>query len=197
MTPRPPTAAHQVAKVFRCFFSRNTIASSRASVSVLFGISSVPIIGLLGLAVDIGIWNQSNATLSVAANVAAMTAAKVAVNAQLAGDPNAVAEGEIAGKQWFLTQIGSASNVGVLGVTLPQGGASVTVTGAATMTATVQYTASVRSIFGNYVAHIGSYPVDGQATAQIASSPYLNVEILLDDSGSMEIGASNSDIIHL
>jgi Flp pilus assembly protein TadG len=197
MTPRPPTAAHQVAKVFRYFFSRNAIASSRASVSVLFGISSVPIIGLLGLAVDVGIWNQSNATLSVAANVAAMTAAKVAVNAQLAGDPNAVAEGEIAGKQWFLTQIGSASNVGVLGVTLPQGGASVTVTGAATMTATVQYTASVRSIFGNYVAHIGSYPVDGQATAQIASSPYLNVEILLDDSGSMEIGASNSDIIHL
>ena len=166
-------------------------------VSVLFGISSVPIVGLLGLAVDVGVWNQSNTMLSVAANVAAMTAAKVAVNAQLAGDPNAIAEGKVAGQQWFLTEIGAASTVGVLGVTLPPGGASVMITGGATMTATVAYAATVRSIFGSYVAHIGSYPVDGQATAQIASAPYLNVEILLDNSGSMEIGASNSDIVHL
>ena len=183
--------------IHRSPFSRKCRFFSAGSVSVLFGISSVPIIGLLGLAVDVGIWNQSNTMLSVAANVAAMTAAKVAVNAQLAGDPNAIAEGEVAGRQWFLTEIGTAAGVGVLGVSLPPGGASVTIAGGATMTATVAYTASVRSIFGNYVAHIGSYPVDGQATAQIASAPYLNVEILLDDSGSMEIGASNSDIVHL
>ena len=86
--------------------------SRRASVSVLFALSAMPIIALLGLALDFGIWTQSNATLSVAANVAAMTAAKIAVNAQLAGDNNAFAEGRIAGQQWFLMEIGSTGGGG-------------------------------------------------------------------------------------
>jgi hypothetical protein len=171
--------------------------SRRASVSVLFALSALPIVALLGLALDFGIWTQSNATLSVAANVAAMTAAKIAVNAQLAGDNNAFAEGKIAGQQWFLMEIGSATSGGLTHAILPPGGATVTLTGTTTLTATVQYSGTVPSIFGTVFSKAGSYPVSGQAVAQVASAPFLNVEILLDNSGSMEIGALNSDIVHL
>jgi Flp pilus assembly protein TadG len=172
-------------------------ASRRGSVSILFAAACLPIIGALGLTVDYGIWNQSNATLAMAANVAALTAAKIAVNAQLAGDPNAFAEGKLAGQQWFMAEIGSSAGVGVTGATLGTSGATVTVQGGTTVTATVQYNGSVRSVFGNFFSHTGSYPISGQAVAQVASAPFLNVEILLDNSGSMEIGALNSDIVHL
>jgi Flp pilus assembly protein TadG len=169
----------------------------RGTVSVLFALSALPIVTLLGLALDFGVWTQSNAALSVAANVAAMTAAKIAVNAQLAGDSNAFAEGQVAGRQWFLMEIGPATTGGLTHAILPPGGATVTVTGGTTLTATVQYSGTVPSIFGSMFTRSGAYPVSGQAVAQVASAPFLNVEILLDDSGSMEIGALNTDIVHL
>jgi Flp pilus assembly protein TadG len=169
----------------------------RASVSVMFACSVIPMIGLAGLALDFGNWNQSNAALSSAANVAAMAAAKIAVNAQLAGDTNAMSEAKLAGQQWFLSEIGNASNIGVTGAVLPSGGATVTLQGTTTLTATVQYTATIRSIFGKFFSRTGTYPVSGQAVAQVSSAPYLNVEILLDNSGSMEIGALNADMVHL
>jgi Flp pilus assembly protein TadG len=42
--------------------------SRRSSVSVMFAAAAIPFIGLIGLAVDFCIWNQTNAQLSVAAN---------------------------------------------------------------------------------------------------------------------------------
>ncbi len=177
--------------------TRAHIAARRGTVSVLFALSAMPIVTLLGLALDFGIWTQTNATLSVAANVAAMTAAKIAVNAQLAGDSNAFAEGQVAGRQWFLMEIGPSAGGGLGHAALPGGGATVTISGTTTLTATVQYAGTVASIFGTVFTASGAYPVNGQAVAQVASAPFLNVEILLDNSGSMEIGALNSDIVHL
>jgi hypothetical protein len=176
----------------------NILASERrSSVSVLFAAAALPMLGVVGLAIDFGIWNQTNSALSVAANVAAMTAAKIAANAQLAGDSNAFAEGKVAGQQWFLAEIGSQSAIGTTGTTLVGSGATVTVTGGTTLTATVKYDGTVPSIFGGIFAHLASYPIHGQAVAVVASAPFLNVEIMLDNSGSMEIGASINDIIAL
>jgi Flp pilus assembly protein TadG len=169
----------------------------KSSVSVMFAAAALPIIGLIGLAVDFGIWNESNSTLSVAANVAALTAVKIAANAQLAGDPNAIAEGQTAGQQWFLAEIGSPAAIGVTGTTLAGNGASVAVTGGATLTATVAYSGTVPSIFGKIFDRLGAYPINGQAVATVASAPFLNIDILLDNSGSMLIGASNADIVQL
>jgi Flp pilus assembly protein TadG len=170
------------------------------AVSVMFAAAVVPMIGLLGLAVDYGIWNQTNATLSVAANVAAMTAVKIAANAQLAGDPNALTEGKEAGQQWFNSEVGYNNRIGVNGVTLNgtgASGASVTVTGGATVTAQVSYSGTVPSIFGNIFAKIKTYNINGTATAIVQSAPYLNVEMLLDNSSSMDIGATTNDMVTL
>jgi hypothetical protein len=165
------------------------------SVSVLFAAAALPIVTLMGLALDFSIWAQSNAALAVAANMAAITAAKITVNAQLAGDPNAFSEGRIAGQQWFLMAIGTGGGLGR--AILPPGGANVAITGTTTLNATVQYSGTVPSIFGTFFVKGGVYPVNGQAVAQVSSAPFLDVEILLDNSGSMEIGAANADIVQL
>ncbi len=167
----------------------------RGAVSVMFAAAAVPMLGLVGLAVDYGIWNQANSGLALAANVAALTAVKVAANAQLATDPNAQTEGRNAGTQWFLAEVGSTSQtvVGTTNVTLASGYPNVSVTMGATVTATVTYSGTVKSLFGGMLFHVLSYPISGEASASIASAPYLNVELLLDNSSSMQIGATTAD----
>jgi Flp pilus assembly protein TadG len=178
-------------------FMRRLGRARKAAVSVMFAAATVPMLGLVGLAVDYGIWNQANSGLALAANVAALTAVKVAANAQLAVDSNAQTEGQNAGKQWFMAEIGTGtgtnSAVGTTPVTLTSGYPNVQVTMGATVTATVTYNATVKSIFGGFLFGVAKYYVSGQAQAQVASAPYLNVELLLDNSSSMQIGATTQD----
>jgi Flp pilus assembly protein TadG len=172
----------------------------KAAVSVLFAAAAIPMIGLVGLAVDFGIWNQSNAQLAVAANVAALTAVKITANSQLAGDTKAVAEGQTAGQQWFEAEVGINGNIGTTGVQLAKTGAApvnVQVKGGTTVTATVTYSGKLPSIFGGILFGVLTYPISGTAAAVVSSAPYLDVEIMLDNSGSMEIGATSNDIQRL
>jgi Flp pilus assembly protein TadG len=177
-------------------FTRNR----KGAVSVMFAAAAIPMVGLIGLAVDFGIWNQTNATLSVAANVAALTAVKIAANATTQADPNWQTEGQTAALQWFDSEVGAATptHIGTEGVTLTGGKPTVSVTDTnATIKATVNYAGTVPSVFGNILFGTPSYPISGSAVAQVTFAPYLNVEILLDDSGSMEIGALNADIAQM
>ncbi len=166
------------------------------AVSVMFAAGAIPMIGLVGLAVDFGIWNQTNATLSVAANVAAMTAVRIAANAQVANDSNPPLEGQVAGQQWFASEVGLNGKVGTLGVQLSGGtfGANVSVTGGPTVKATVSYSGYVPSVFGFAMFGFTRYPISGQAVAVVTTAPYLNVYMMLDDSSSMQIGATDADI---
>lgn len=183
------------------------VRATRASTAVLFAASAFPMIGLMGLAVDYAVWNQANSGLGLAANVAALTAVKIAANAQLAADPNWQQEGETAGRQWFLAQVGSSTQafVGTTTVTIvttgPSSGQGLDVrvrwdAHSGAMVATVSYSGTVQSIFGGMFGK-PVYGVSGGATAEVGASPYLDVEIMLDNSGSMEIGATPSDIATL
>ena len=178
-----------------CRFAR----TRRAAVSVLFAAGAIPMIGLVGLAIDYGVWNQTNATLSVAANVAALTAAKLAANEQVASFPDAqvISDGMAAGQQWFSSEVGGVSGkIGTEGVTKGTANATVKVTTGTTVTANVAFSGYVPSVFGA-IFGIGNYQIGGSATASVGFAPFLNVDILLDNSGSMEIGALDSDIQHL
>jgi Flp pilus assembly protein TadG len=159
----------------------------KSAVAVMFALLALPIVGLLGLAIDFGLWNQTSASLSLAASGAALNAVKVAAAGELGADPNYLTEGSSAGTQWFEAQ--AAHNAGNLVNVVP----SVTVTGTTSITASVTYTGSIRSIFGNLFA-VTQYPITVAASATISSAPYLNIDILLDNSSSMEIGATPNDI---
>jgi Flp pilus assembly protein TadG len=180
--------------------------SRRAAVAVMFAAATVPMLGLVGLAVDYGVWNQANSGLQLAANVAALTAVKIAANAQVAAMPAAQAQtaGQNAGAQWFLSQVGSFNQTVVAAspVTLTGGfpyaaGPAVHVVMGATVTATVTYNGTVSSIFGGMLFGVRTYSISGEAQASVASDPYLNVEMLLDNSSSMDIGATVQDMTTL
>ncbi len=162
-------------------------------MSVLFAASVVPMLALVGLAIDFGIWNQTNAVLSLAADTAALNAVKIAGNGQLNGDSQSlyVAEGQTAGKQWFAATAGSYASV------LSANSPNVSLTAGTSITATVTYSGTVTSVFGGMLYKIFTYPINGLSTATIATAPFLNVEIMLDNSSSMEIGATNTDMATL
>jgi Flp pilus assembly protein TadG len=181
------------------------VRARRGATIVLFAAGAFPMVALAGLAVDYGIWNQANSGLTLAANMAALTAVKIAANAQLANDSNWKAEGEAAGRQWFEGQVGSWTEtiVGTTPVTIimngPHAGLLVTVTWDSTnasMTASVNYAGTVGSVFGALFG-MNDYGVRGGATAVVGVAPFVDVEILLDNSASMEIGATEADIATL
>ncbi|HTZ69674.1 MAG TPA: TadE/TadG family type IV pilus assembly protein [Acetobacteraceae bacterium] len=162
----------------------------KAAVAVLFGIMAVPMIALVGLAIDYAIWNQTYASIALAASGAALNAVKVAAQGEVQNDPGFIAEAQQMGATWFAAQIGVAADAGRLTNVTP----NVIVTPGSTLVATVTYSSEVQSIFGSAFFGIKTYPISVTAQAALPTSPFLNVEILLDDSPSMEIGATPNDI---
>ncbi len=153
----------------------------------------IPIVGLVGLAIDYGIWNEAYASLSLAASSAALNAAKFAAAADANADSNYINEGVTAGKQWFLAELGQGSYAADNGTAPP----TVTVTVKSNViTATVSYTSTVKSVFGKLYSK-ATYPITVNATATMSAGSYLEVVLMLDNSSSMSIGATQSDITTL
>ncbi len=167
---------------------RQMARQRRAAVSVLFAAAAVPVVGVAGLAVDFTVWNEADSAMALAANVAALNAVKIAGSGLLANDSNAIMEGQTAGRGWFLASIGKPYATASITPTV-----NVTINGT-TVTAQVSFTSNVNSVFGGLLFGIKYYNAAGSATASIVTAPYLNVEILVDNSSSMDIGATTSDI---
>jgi Flp pilus assembly protein TadG len=159
-----------------------------AAVTVLFAAASLPVLGVAGLAIDYSIWNEANAQMSLAANVAALNAVKVAASGLLANDPNDITEGQTSGRGWFLSAVGTPYATSAITPTV-----AVAINNS-TVTANVSFTAHVASVFGGLLFGIKYYNVSNAAAASITTAPYVNVEMLIDNSSSMDIGAANSDI---
>ncbi len=171
----------------------------RSAVALLFAILAVPIFGLVGLAIDYGLWNQTYASLSLAASGAALNAVKTTAAAELTNDPNYITEGQNAGAQWFVSQVGLSANAARLNIAASQ--VQVAITTGVQVSAQVTYTSTanagfVTPIFGQLFG-IKVYPLSVTAAAAISTAPYLDVEILLDNSPSMEIGATPNDIAYI
>jgi len=162
----------------------------KSAVALLFAISAIPILGLVGLAIDYGIWNQTYASISLAASSAALNAVKIAASANLNNDANAKTEGQTAGKQWFISQVGPSDNATHFN-TLHTNNVKVTVTVGATTTAVVTFSDVVPSIFGT-IFGMAQYPLTVTAESEIATAPYLEVILMLDNSASMDLAATPS-----
>jgi len=162
----------------------------RSGVALLFALMAIPMIGLAGLAVDFGIWNETYASLSLAASSAALNAAKTAANADAQNDTNYIAEGTTAGKQWFLADMDTSSYGNALGSSTPT--VHVTTSGTS-ITATVSITLSVNPLIGGLFGKAG-YPITVSAGATMPVTSYLEVILMLDNSASMGIGATTADM---
>ena len=107
--------------------------------------------------------------------------------------PPPTPDGIAAGQQRFLAQSGTINNVTVqLPVTVSV--SAVTTNGSVTaFTGTLTYTATYTPYLGALVG-IKSIPIASTSVVNTpVTAPYLNVEVMLDNSPSMEIAASPGD----
>jgi Flp pilus assembly protein TadG len=100
----------QLASSSRPRWLRHFPRDRKAAVAVLFATMIIPVVGVMGLAIDYGIWNEAYSSLSLAASAAALNAAKVAASAEAQADSSYLSEGVTAGKQWFIAELGQGAN---------------------------------------------------------------------------------------
>lgn len=157
----------------------------KANVAIIFALTMVPIIFLLGMTLDYTLALRKREQLNAAADAAAIAAVRPAMLAQ--SDKTVVqatAEAVFAAK---------ANLPGLSAVPTP----TVTVTDSGlARTITVSYTA--QSV-NNFPGVLGkqTWQVAGSATARASSAPNMNFYLLMDDSPSMGIGATTTDIANL
>ena len=168
-------------------------ADRGGAFAVMLAIMAVPLIGLTGLAIDYTIWTETYASLSLTASAAALNAAKIAATADIQNDASFEAEGVTAGQQWFKAELGQGTLFANTNVVTP----NVTITMSGTnVTANVAFSGSVNSIFGNLFG-ITAYPMNVTASATMPVTAFLEVVFMLDNSASMSIGATNTDMTTL
>jgi Flp pilus assembly protein TadG len=158
----------------------------KANVAVITALTMVPIIFLLGMSLDFTQALRKKEQLDAAADAAAIAAVRPAMLMQ----SDTVAQSTA--NAIFMSV---ANNVpGLVATPTP----TITVTDSGLQrTVSVSYTAASLNNFPKVLVNTASWPINGSATAQAASAPNMNFYLLMDDSPSMGIGATASDISSL
>jgi Flp pilus assembly protein TadG len=180
--------------VFRVKFDRLKLARDRRGVmAIMFAFALIPLIIVVSLAIDYGFAVQARSQLNLAADAAAMQAVRVA--SQSLNNGATVAQsttaGINAGQQWFAAQLGSLKTG-----TVPANNVNVALTYTASpgaFTANVTYSGTIQTQLGLSGILPTSWSISGNATALVSNS-YLEVLMMLDNSSSMQIGATSADI---
>ncbi len=163
--------------------------SDRRGVSVIiFALSVLPLMGIVALAVDFAGVTAAKIKLDSAADAGLLAGVTTAANSVITNPSAYLMVGKVAGTQRFLAQAGQ-----VISANTPVPALSVTRSGNK-IVGTITWTTTYNTFLGAVVG-VPSWPISGTATAStMVSAPFLSIEILLDNSGSMEIGATPSDI---
>ena len=162
------------------------VVDRKANVAVIFAITIVPIIFLLGMTLDFTQALRKKEQLDAAADAAAIAAVRPAMLTQ----SDTVAQDTA--YAIFMSTANSLS--GLAAVPTP----TITVTDVGLgRTVSVSYNAASLNNFPKVLQNSASWPISGAATAQAAAAPNMNWYLLMDDSPSMAIGATTTDISNL
>jgi len=158
----------------------------KANVAVIVALTMVPIIFLLGMTLDFTQALRKKEQLDAAADAAAIAAVRPAMLMQTDAVAQATAY------SIFMSAANSLS--GLVAVPTP----TITVTDVGLQrTVSVTYNAASINNFPKVLVNTASWPISGSATAQAAAAPNMNFYLLMDDSPSMAIGATTTDISNL
>jgi von Willebrand factor type A domain/Putative Flp pilus-assembly TadE/G-like len=173
------------AKVARCF-----LANINGNISIIWAVSLFPAALLFAGALQYSIALSAQTKLNALADASALSAVSSAAAA--AYQTNGTTQ------QAYATNMFNTGAAQINGVTVTSLSVNVVPTAAtqsspAYLTATVAYAATVKSAMPGI---LGSWfnTVNGTATASSSLPAYVDFYLLLDDSPSMGIGASPSDI---
>jgi Flp pilus assembly protein TadG len=158
----------------------------KANVAVIFALTMVPIIFLLGMTLDFTQALRKKEQLDAAADAAAIAAVRPAMLMQT----DAVAQATA-----YAIFMSTANSLSGLAATPTP---TITVTDVGLQrTVSVSYNAAAINNFPKVLLNTASWPISGSATAQAAAAPNMNFYLLMDDSPSMAIGATTTDISNL
>lgn len=166
----------QLLSRFRAF-----AANRRGNMAVTFALVSVPVVVSVGAAVDYSLANRTKATLDAYADAAALSVVntKAMTMTETEAQNSAVA--------FFKAQAATLKRGSIGTVTAKVTDSS---TGRAAL---LTYTASVETTLAN-VAGITKIDIGGKATANSALPVYMDFYMLLDNTPSMGVAATPTDI---
>ena len=154
---------------------------------MLTALLALPLVGLTGLAVDLGNATLARARLDTASDSAALLATTVASNQSLLGAANPMVAAQAAALQRFNAEAASQPNV-----TLGPAAVSVSNSGAL-FTSKVTYQGTYQTYFGSLFG-VGQIALSGGSASSLSLNPFVAIEVLMDVSSSMTIAATQSDI---
>jgi len=166
----------------RSLFDR-LVRETKANVATIFALASVPILFLTGMGIDYGLAADRQSQLNAFADAAALAAVTPTMMAESTTAATTAAQNTFNAQASTLT--GVTYNANNLSVTISSNGSVRTVK--------VSYTASSQTIFPNILG-MTSIALSGSSTATAGLAPNIDFYLLLDDSPSMAIGATSSDI---
>jgi hypothetical protein len=183
----------------------------RAAIALTLAIALVPLVMLIGIAVDFTILSQARTQSAFASHAAAVAATRTAAatyavevshgTAAATAASQAINSANEVGNVWFDADLGSYSRATLLsrstnttydGLSNGQTNSAVPPNFTATVTDRTSYPPAFNPIFGKTSNWV--YNTSGAATTQFS---YAEIVMMLDTSGSMLIGANSSDITTL
>lgn len=167
--------------------SRNILSpllgDRRGNIAIITALVSLILVFVLGVGVDYGLAVDRKAQLETYADAAALAAVTPAMVA--AGQAAAITKAE---------DVFNAQALSLGGIDYNASGVTVSIaTSGNQQTATVQYQAKSNSILPGIMGSSG-IEIGGQATATTTLAPNIDFYLLLDDSPSMAIAATQSGI---
>ncbi len=162
------------------------IRARDGGIAILFGLSLIPIIGLVGLAVDYGVAITNRTRLDRAADAAALAAvvtakAYVAAHSGESGVMDAaLAAGQKQATNTFNVNAGKLP-LGSVTLQTPQVTSS---SNGLTVTANISYTATINNSFSKLFL-VSTTTISNSATASVDLPSYLDFYLMVDVSGSM------------
>jgi Flp pilus assembly protein TadG len=159
------------------------VRETKANVATIFALASVPLLFLTGMGIDYGLAADRQSQLNAFADAAALAAVTPTMMAESTSAATTAAQNTFNAQASTLA--GVTYNANNLSVTISSNGSVRTVK--------VSYSAASQTIFPNILG-MTSIALSGSSTATAGLAPNIDFYLLLDDSPSMAIGATSSDI---
>ncbi len=163
------------------------VRDRKANIAVITALVMIPIVFLLGMTLDFTQALRKKQQLDAAADAAAIAAVRPAMLMQT----DAVAQNTA-----YAIFMSTANRLASGLATVPTPTITITDVGLQ-RTVKVSYNAASLNNFPQLLMNNVSWAISGASTAQASSAPNMNFYLLMDDSPSMGIGATATDISNL
>ncbi|MBR1180016.1 pilus assembly protein [Bradyrhizobium sp. KB893862 SZCCT0404] len=170
---------------------RRFVREKRGNVAVIFALCCVPLITVVGCAVDYSRATQVRSKLQAAADAASVGSVAKASPAFIAAG-SMTADGAIPAGVTDAKNIFNANIANLTGYTLTAITPTVVKSGSA-VTSTVTFSASINTMFLGVIGRT-TLNMSGTSTATATMPLYIDFYLLLDNSPSMGVGATPTDV---